>query len=153
MTDRTRIDFAKLIPALPAWNDGGGISVEDWVACVGNFELAVGYSRLFWPDFVEHEGCVFFAGFSAESYRGFVAQCDGDRRRVEAVMNHRHVFAHFSHADGSATAEQVVYLGRVLKDIWQAKLARDFPGRRFVVRFDEGPFEDLGGYEVTFWQD
>jgi hypothetical protein len=153
MTGRKDIDFSKLIPELSAWNDGAGISAEAWVGCVGSFELAVGYGRLFWPDFVEHEGCVFFADFSPDSYRGFMEYCKGDRQRVEAVMNHRHVFDYFSHSGGSATEEQVVYLGRVLRDVWQTKLARDFPGRRFIVRFDEGPFDDLGAYEVTFWQE
>ena len=152
MSDRNDIDFAKLIPELPAWNNGGGISVEAWVGCSGSFELAIGYSRLFWPDFVEHDGCVFFADVSAESYRGFFEQCKGDRRGVEAVLNHRHVFDYFSHAGGSATEEQIVYLGRVLKDVWETKLARDFPGRRFVVSFPEGPFDNLIDYEITFWQ-
>lgn len=145
-------DFTKLIPELSDWNNGAGISVESWVACSGSFELAVGYSRLFWPEFVEHDGCVLFAGFSEDFYRGCGARCGSDRRSLESVMNHRHVFDHFSHAGGSATVDQILYLGRVLKDIWQAKLARDFPDRTFVVSFPEGPFEDLFEYEVTFWQ-
>ena len=149
----TRTDFSSLIPELPKWNDGRGISVEAWVACAGSFELAVGYSRLFWPDFVEHESCVFFADFSPDSYCGFMERCKGDRRAVESVMNHRHVFDYFSHHGGSATEAQIVYLGRLLRDIWQAKLARDFPGRKFVVDFFEGPFEDLIQYEVTFCQE
>lgn len=152
MSNRSDIDFAELIPELPDWNNGRGISVEAWVGCSGSVELAVGYSRLFWPEFVEHEGCVFFADFSVESYRGFMQQCKGDRRRVEIVMNHRHVFSYFSHMGGSATEAQIIYLGRVLRDIWQAKLAHDFPDRTFVVSFPEDPSEDLTDYEVTFWQ-
>ena len=152
MSTPVPIDFAKLIPELATWNNGGGISVEDWVGCSGSFELAVGYSRLFWPDFVEHEGCVFFADFSRESYRGCRAQCKGDRRSLETIMNHRHVFDYFSHTGGATTEAQVLHLGRVLRDIWQTKLARDFPDRAFVVSFPEGPFEDLLDYEVTFYQ-
>jgi hypothetical protein len=146
------IDFAELIPDLPVWNNGRGISVEHWTGCSGSFELAVGYSRLFWPNFVEHEGCVFFADFSAESYRGFMERCKGDRRRVEAVMNHRHVFDYFSHAGGVATQAQILYLGRVLRDIWRTKLTHEFPDRAFVVSFPEGPFENIIHYAVTFWQ-
>jgi hypothetical protein len=152
MGNSREIDFAALIPGLAEWNNGRGISIEGWTQCSGSFELAIGYSRLFWPAFVEHDGCVLLAGFSVESYRGFMDQCGGDRRRVEAVLNHRHVFDHFSHADGSATAQQIVYLGRILKDMWEAKLARDFPSRRFVVSFPEGPYDDIVDYEVTFWQ-
>ena len=150
----TPTDFTKLIPELSSWNNGAGITPEDWVGCVGNFELAIGYSRLFWPDFVEHDGLVFLAdGFSDDGYRDWTRHSSGDRRAVETVMNHRHVFDHFSHHGGTASEEQVVYLGRVLKEIWQAKLARDFPGRRFVVSFPEDPVDYLTDYEVTFWQE
>lgn len=152
MSDRSDIDFAKLIPELPAWNNGAGISVESWVGCSGSLDLAVGYSRLFWPEFTEYESCVFFAGFSIDSYRGFMEQCKGDRRSVETVMNHRHVFDYFSHNGGSASEAQIIYLGRILKEIWQTKLARDFPRRRFVVSFPEGPYKELIHYEISFWQ-
>lgn len=111
MSDRSETDFAELIPELPTWNNGAGISVEGWTVCSGSFELAIGYSRLFWPDFTEYEGCIFFSNFSIDSYRGFMEQCKGDRCCVEALMNHRHVFDYFSHADGSATEAQIIYLG------------------------------------------
>jgi hypothetical protein len=147
------IDFSKLIPELGQWNNGDGISVEAWINCMGSFELAIGFSVLFWPYFVEHEGCVFFGGFSEESYRGFMQACGGDRRRVEAVMNHRHLSDLFCKPEDSATEQQLLYLGRVLKDIWQTKLTRDFPERKFVVSFEEGPREDPIEYEITFRQE
>jgi hypothetical protein len=150
---RPDIDFTTLIPELKSWNNGHGISVEAWVGCSGTFELAVGYSRLFWPDFIQHDDCVFLAnGFTVDNYRAWLEQCHGDRERVETVMNHRHVFDYFSHAGGIASEAQIVYLGRVLRDMWTVKLRQEFPDRTFVVSFPEGPFEDLVDYEVTFWQ-
>jgi hypothetical protein len=62
-------DYTKLIPELPDWNNGKGIDVESWIDCTGNFQLAVGYSTLFWPRFVEFEDCVLREGFSVDSYR------------------------------------------------------------------------------------
>lgn len=56
-----------------------------------------GTPTLFWPEFVEHDGCVFFADFSIESYCSFVEHCSGDLRRVETVMDHRQVFGHEHH--------------------------------------------------------
>ena len=148
----TDADFGKLIPELQFWNNGRGVSVEAWVGAKGNFELAVGYSTLFWPKFIEFDGCIFFSDFSEESYRSFMDQCNGDRQSVEMVVNHRHVFDYFSHTGGLATLDQILYLGRVMKDILQAKLARDFPGRTFVVTFSEETAESLDDYEVTFHQ-
>ena len=37
---------------LAGWNNDAGISLETWIGCSGNFSLAVGYSSVFWPEFV-----------------------------------------------------------------------------------------------------
>lgn len=147
------VPLADLIPETRAWNNGKGIGLEYWVQCVGSFEHAIAYGELFWPEFEEHDGCVFFAGFSADSYRGFMEQTGGNQQAVEAVMNHRHILDLFCAPELTPTRTQVVYLGRLLREIWAAKLQRDFPDKRFVVSFPEEPSEDLLYYEVTFYQD
>src|SRR5215467_11536714 len=76
---------------LAEWNDGKGIDLESWIGCEGNFRLAVGYVTVFWPEFVEFDGYILPAGFSEQSLRGFESQQNGDRRVVEAVMNHIHI--------------------------------------------------------------
>jgi hypothetical protein len=139
-----------LVPETQAWNDGKGIDLEAWIGCEGRLEYAIAYGELFWPDFTEHDGCVFFAGFNEDSYRGFMQQTGGNRQAVEAVMNHSHIIDLFP---GSRPArEQVVYFGRLLREIWATKLAHNFPDRKFVVSFTEEPSEDLLDYEVTFYQ-
>jgi hypothetical protein len=137
---------------LPEWNNGAGIDVDGWLGCKGDFQLAIAFSRLFWPSFAEHDGCVLFAGFSVSAYQDFLAACHNDRAGVETVMNHRHLLDLFYHASSTATAAQLIYLGKVLQDILKVKLANKFPQRTFEVEFDEGPFEDLIDYQVTFWQ-
>jgi hypothetical protein len=152
MPNNTPIDYSLLIPELPAWNNGKGIDVDSWRGCSGNFQLAIAFSRLFWPEFVEHDGCVLFADFLPANYAGFMNNCKGDRAAVERVMNHQHILDLFFHAAGTATEAQVVYLGNVLKDILTVKLAHDFPARRFCVEFHQGVAEDLLEYEISFWQ-
>ncbi len=145
--------LADLIPETRQWNNGNGIDLESWIACVGNLKQAIGYGELFWPDFAEHDGCVFFTRFREESYRGFMLQTGGDRHAVEAVMNHRHICDLFCSNESAPTRDQVIYMGRLLKDMWSAKLQRDFPSKRFVVSFPEKIYEDLLEYEVTFFQE
>lgn len=152
MGSPTDTDFAELIPELPAWNNGDGIDVDSWLGCKGDFQLAIAFSRLFWPAFAEHDGCVLFSSFSPAIYSGCLASCHGDRSAVEALLNHQHILHFFYHAAGEATAKQLIYLGRVLKEIYTIKLKHDFPSRTFTVAFDEGPFNDLEGYQITFWQ-
>lgn len=147
------VPFAELVPATREWNAGRGIDLLSWIGCVGGLEQAIAYGELFRPEFVEFEECVFFAGFSEESYRGFMAQVGCDRRAVETVMNHRHILSFFPGSGDAATREQVVYLGRLLREVWGAELQSDFPERRFVVSFPEEPVEDLTEYEITFFQE
>jgi hypothetical protein len=150
------VPLANLVPETREWNDGNGISLKAWIACVGSIEHAIAYGELFWPEFVEFDGCVFFGGYSAESYResyqGFMEQTCSNKQAVEKVMNHRHILDLFC-CPREPTREQVVYLGRLLKEMWSAKLQRDFPNKRFVVSFSEERSDDLLDYEVTFFQE
>ncbi len=144
------VPMADLVPETRDWNGGSGIDLDSWIACVGSVEYAIGYGELFWPEFAELDGCVFFAGVTEAGYRGFMEQTGGDKRAVEAVLNHRHILDLFAGAQPSR--EQVVYLGRLLREVWAAKLARDFPDRRFVVSFPEEECESLLDFEVSFSQ-
>jgi hypothetical protein len=144
-------DSNALIPELPAWNNGAGIAPADWISCVGNYQLAVGYSLIFWPRFVLFEGYLLYEGFSEESLRGFEKMTKGNRTAVEAVMNHIHmVDIHCNDVD--AREEQLRYLGRVLKDIYTLKLKADFPDLNITVAFNDEAGLDPLDYELTFFQ-
>jgi hypothetical protein len=150
-------DFSLLIPELPRWNNGAGIDAEGWIECIGNFELATGYSLIFWPSFVSFDGYVLREGFGEEALRGFdrqpnprEASAEAVRASVEAVMNHIHIAD--IHCNVRPTEAQLRYLGRVLKDIHEVKLQRDFPDLRFTVSFNDQPNLDLTDYQLTFWQ-
>jgi hypothetical protein len=144
------IDFNLLIPELKEWNNGEGIDVESWIGCVGSFEKAIGYSVVFWPHFVEYDGCILKDNFSRESYDSFMKQHNGDKTLVEAVMNHLHIkdiqcYGCFH------TKEQLIYIGNVLKEIYTCKLKAQFPEKQFEVKF-ENYEENEDDYEVTFYQ-
>ena len=143
-------DFTRLIPELPKWNDGAGIEPQAWIECVGNYELATGYSLIFWPEFVRFERYVLRAGFSVESLRGFEDMTKGNRVAVEAVMNHVHISD--IHCNVEPTEPQLRYLGRVLKQIYETKLRCDFPDTSFEVSFNDEPGLYPEDYELTFWQ-
>lgn len=42
----------ELIPDAKLWNNGQGVDPESWIWMTGNYDFAVGYSFLFWPEFV-----------------------------------------------------------------------------------------------------
>jgi hypothetical protein len=142
----------ELVPELNDWNVGKGIGLADWITCVGNFEHALGYSALFWPRFCEHDGCVFCAdGFTVDNYNTWLDGGRRDRKAVQSVMNHVHIVDLFPNVTSDPTRAQVVRLGRVLREMFSAKLAQDFPSKKVEVHFYEEDCEDLLDYQLTFF--
>jgi hypothetical protein len=125
---------------------GRGIDLESWVGCTGNFPLAVGYLTIFWPRFVEFDGYILREGFSLESLQGFESTCRGNRRAIEAVMNHLHVADIQYHGCEDLSHDKVVLLGEALRDIYEAKLRWQFPRKPCTVSFHKPEDEsDLRG--------
>ena len=138
---------------LAAWNQGRGIDLESWVGCTGNFRLAVGYLTVFWPRFVEFDGYILREGFSLESLRGFESTCGGNRRAIETLMNHLHLADIQHHGCEDLSRDKAVLLGEALREIYEAKLRWQFPGKPCTVSFHKPEDEsDLMAYEVSFWQ-
>lgn len=151
---KASFDFADLIPELKAWNNGAGIDIDSWIGCEGDYEHLIGYGCLLWPEFIEHDDCLFFAHrFTEDNYRASMKLNNGNMRTVETVLNHHHIAAIFGSAEPKPNREMILYAGRLLKDIWQAKLNRDFPQRKITVSFPEDHEEDLMNYEVSFFQE
>jgi hypothetical protein len=144
---------AELIPELSSWNNGNGIDVESWIGCSGSADLAVGYSTIFWPSFTLHDDYILRHGFSLDSLRGFERQCGADKGSIECVMNHLHIQDIHHVGDETFSADKAIYLGSLLKEIYELKLPRDFPDRPCTVNFYvPEDRDDLAAYEISFWQ-
>jgi len=146
-------DADKLIPELRQWNDGTGISLEAWRSYVARYDHAIAYATLFWPDFVLYEDCVFLNEPTPAAYQDWVTHCGGDKQAVERVMNHRHIADMFINSEVAPTKEILVHIGRLLKDMWQCKLRRDFPDRQIKVELYEGDSDDVAQYEITVFHE
>ena len=137
---------------LATWNNGKGIDFESWVSCMGNFGLAAGYTSLFWPRFVLFDGYILREGFSETSLRGFESRGDS-RNSVEWVMNHKHLADLHMHGSADVSADKLLLLGNVPKEIYEVKLQWQFPDNPCTVDFhipeDKENWED---YQLSFWQ-
>ena len=111
----------------------------------------VEYKKLLWPEFVEHDGCVLLA-FDESIYQQWLQQLNGDKRHVESMMNHRHIVDVLPASVDKPTQGLVVQLGLLLKELWEAKLKRDFPTRHFCVSFPLDESTVLTDYEITLYQ-
>jgi len=135
------------------WNNGTGTDLESWIGCEGRFALAVGYSSIFWPEFVEFDGYVLRKGFAESALRGFEKQEGSTRKGVEWVMNHIHIADIQCFGCADISEDKLIYLGHVLHEIYEAKLKLQFPDRPCIVQFYMPPKADeLYEYQITFWQ-
>jgi hypothetical protein len=148
----TEPNWNVLIPELAAWNNGKGVDPEGWLSGMGNFQLACAYTTIFWPRFVEHDGMVLREGFSHESLAGFLKNCAGDKTEVERVMNHIHLVDLHYVGCPDASRERIVFLGHVLRELYECKLALQFPNENIVVEFDASHSEDLFDYQLSFFK-
>jgi len=138
---------------LSAWNDGQGIDLNSWIGCTGNFSLAVGYTSVFWPSFTEYSGYILNSNADLESVRSWEASEGITPLGVEKAMNHLHI-ADIQHlACEDIAKDKIIFLGNTLREIYQAKLAWQFPDKPCVVEFYQSENEDdLIDYQLTFWQ-
>ena len=143
------IDYAALIPELATYLDGEPGTVEMWLNWIGRYDAAVAYASLFWPEFVEVDGCVLLGPGVPESYAEWKASHPGDPSAIEATLNHLHLGDLFSQAP-RPNAAVLLHLGCLLRETWSAKLARDFPDRAFVVEFQDDFHPEHDDPQITF---
>jgi len=108
----------------------------------GGGELAVAFSALYWPEFVEVEGCVLLRErYEPVNFREWKEEFGGDLSRVEGIVNHVHLWDLFQPDEASVPERAIESLGRILSCTWQCALRQQFPGREFDVRFVEDDSE------------
>jgi len=102
-----------------------------------------------WPEFIEFEGYVLRAPLDAERLRGWERRGGITRQQIESAMNAYLLDGMFpqDQTDDALKSEQCDKLARVMADMLEAKLTRDFPDRRFSVFALEG-----GDFGVSFHQ-
>src|SRR6188508_1376804 len=98
-----------------------------------DYDLAAAFSKLFWPDFVEVDNCVFLAeGYGPANYEDWKIRFSGDRQRIEAMINHTHIRDLFlmSPTDVEYPDRLYEYLADVLATCWHHALQSAFPHKK-----------------------
>ena len=150
MREQRPVDYAKLIPELSAYSDSGPWAIDVWLANIGRYDAALAYASLFWPVFTEIDECVLLGPGVPESYAAWRASHGDDPGAIEAVLNHLHLLDLFPMAP-EPSRDAVLHLGIVLREMWTAKLHRDFPDRQFIVSFSETFDLRVDNPEITFY--
>lgn len=124
----------ELIPELALWNKGRGIAPDDWIFIEGRADHSLGLCSLLWPEFVQFEDYVLRGPLDVERLRGWEGG-GHTRKQIETAMNAFLLEGAFPNdpTDASLKEAQSERLATIMADMLAAKLARDFPGHRFVA--------------------
>ena len=130
------------LPQVEAWSRAGeGLSVSGFLMANVTVPEAAVISMLFWPDFVEFQGCVFLEfKFDEDGVGVWIDQLKGDLRAVESVVNQVHLWDMFAPTSPKEYAVLSQLAGRLV-DMWRSALRRAFPGRQFLITVTDDPEE------------
>lgn len=107
-------------------------------------EIFFKFLELFWPNFVEKHGFVFLKeNYSEEKFAGLIKE----EFNPEYWINLLTVDDFFS--DIEQGEEKASSLAKALVDIWETKLKKEFPEKKFVVMYLHD--EDTGDQGLTFF--
>lgn len=127
------MSVADLIPELGRWNNGQGISPDNWIGIEGRADHALAFCTLLWPEIVEFEGYVLRGPLDIERLRAWEHRGDLSRQQIETAMNAYLLDEVFPQdmADAALKSAQCDRLLTIMADMLEAKLTRDFPERVF----------------------
>ncbi|MEU4652770.1 hypothetical protein AB0G32_02270 [Streptomyces sp. NPDC023723] len=132
-------------PGIRAWVQewGGDVDYLDYVKSRGDMGMVVAFSRIFWPRFVEVEGCVLWDRVYEESnFAAWRESLSGDMPKIEATLNQLRVWQIVDPGDGEEEWRAQRYFAECVAKTWSAALSAEFPHRHFEVRVidtEDGP--------------
>jgi hypothetical protein len=150
-------DWDQLIPGLKGYLVPGPTEPQYWAFDTTSLESAIGFSELFWPPFIEYDSMVFrgdspVSPDARKNIANWTASAKGERWKVEQMLNHEHLIDLFSERYRQGQSDKIIYLARVVREMWEAKLKLDFPNRSFVVDLHVPPTDDIAEWQITFYQ-
>ncbi|ARF57515.1 hypothetical protein [Streptomyces gilvosporeus] len=139
-------------------NDWGDeeLSPYDYLDFGGGLRFVLAAAWLFCPETVEYRGGVFLKErFHQGTVDDWFTNLEGDRRRIELVVNHVElwdVFLNTPLTDDDRLGEELPRLALALGECWQGVLSARYPDRDITVEVSD---EEDGSYgpTVTFRAD
>ena len=136
--------------------DPAGFNFFDFLHAQGSPRIALFYSRLFWPEFVEFEGMVFLEGSledeeDRQRVRDTLERYGGDMSKTEKSFNVVEIPPLFGKRSGETTEDEDRLLASQICTMWKARLRALFAGRNFEVEVQR-PTEQGDEIAVCFYQ-
>jgi len=123
--------------------NGDSFSLIDYIFVKSNTEVAIAYTKLFWPDLIEHEGGYFLNDFFDEStYLQWRKELGGNIYKIERVMNHIHIEDLFQNLE-KVDQSSMLFLGKKISEMWSARLSTLYPSVEFYVTCEQEDYATI----------
>ncbi|MFF8280427.1 hypothetical protein ACF05T_30785 [Streptomyces lateritius] len=132
------------LPELMEWVvESDDFHLQGFMSANASIAQALALAALFRPEFVEYEGCVLLGfRFDRPGVDTWIAHLAGDLRAVEAVVNHVHLWDHFTPTSDAEYAA-LPPLAEEIAAMWRSAAREAFPEREFDVSVSNDP-DDYG---------
>ncbi|MES2198602.1 MAG: hypothetical protein V4489_00330 [Chlamydiota bacterium] len=108
-------------------------------------EMLFKFSEFYWPTFIKKDNCIFLKEkFSEEQYDQLVNENHNPEYWINLLMLDD-FFSKLEDGDNKSSS-----LAKILVEIWQAKLQKEFPAITFTVECLQD--EECGDCGLTFYQ-
>lgn len=105
-----------------------------------------------WPSVMERNGCYLLSDVNTLNLTEMMHIMGDSRASVETQLNRRKLVEMLP-ANGPASPKELIALGKMIQEMWQAKLKQEFPNKVFTVLFTQGKWgDDVENFELTFFQ-
>ncbi|MGI5186854.1 hypothetical protein ACQEVI_01765 [Promicromonospora sp. CA-289599] len=135
------MEFSKIKSWSEDW--GGVVDYVDYVNYNGDLAILLALSRIFWPRFIEVDGCVLWDRvFEESNFRQWKVSLSGNNQKIEATLNQLRVWAIVESEDTEEERRVLDAVAERISSTWVAALRAQFPDRVFdvkVISSDDGP--------------
>ncbi len=138
MLKENHLNLDKL-PDFEKWRaiNGESFSMFDYIFASSHVEIAIAYTKVFWPDFFEYKGGYFLKDIFDESiYQQWEEKLKGNISEIEKVINHLHIEDLFQDTE-SFSQQNILYLGSIIAEMWSARLSQLYPSVKFEVNCEQ----------------
>ncbi len=117
--------------------------ISEYLDLKYDINAALAFSKLFFPDFVEEQGCIILAfRFNDQNFEEWIKHFDGNKSEVERICNSYDVADYFKfnrHVDesGDQYNKMIEEFAQVLKSSWEINCKLLFPDRKYIVEISE----------------
>lgn len=109
-------------------------------------DIYIAFLKFFWPNFYCIDDYVFLKEQFEQSYYDKLVREGKGKKEIESWVNLLYLDGMM---DENTSDENIKFLAEHLVEIWEIKLKKDFPQKKFKVKYF---FDEDDGYFVVFYQ-